>query len=66
MISGLNFKRSENNPQLLSCDKAAINEFCNQLHFRQNANLYFITVAEKLLSEAKLTLDIINSEYDVE
>jgi hypothetical protein len=45
MINGLSFHRPEGNPQLLSYDKNLINEFCNQIHFRKNANLYFITVA---------------------
>jgi len=63
MLSGLDFTRPQNNPQLLSYDKAALNEFCNQMHFRKNTNMYFINVAEKLLAEARLTLDIINKEY---
>jgi hypothetical protein len=66
MLNGLSFKRPQNNPQLLTYDKAAINEFCNQVHFRKNSNFYFITVAGKLLTEAKLTLDIIKKEYHLE
>ena len=63
MVNGLRFTRPQNNPQLLTYDKTIINEFCNQVHFRKNSNLYFINVAEKLLSEAHLTLDIIKKEY---
>ncbi|TAL50688.1 MAG: hypothetical protein EPN92_01400 [Chitinophagaceae bacterium] len=63
MINGLSFTRPQNNPQLLTYDKNAINEFCNRVHFRKNSNFYFFTVAEKLLSEARLTLDIIKKEY---
>jgi len=63
MLNGLGFNRPQNNPQLLTYDKAVINEFCNQVHFRKNSNFYFITVAEKLLQEARLTLDIIKKEY---
>jgi len=63
MINGLSFHRPEGNPQLLSYDKNVINEFCNQIHFRKNANLYFITVGEKLLFEAKKTLTLIEDEY---
>ncbi|MES1219501.1 MAG: hypothetical protein ABUT20_28625 [Bacteroidota bacterium] len=66
MITGLGFTRPQNNPQLLTYDKADINEFCNRVHFRKNANFYFITVAEKLLSEARLTLGIIKNEYHLE
>jgi hypothetical protein len=63
MLNGLNFKRPQNNPQLLTYDKNVLNEFCNQVHFRKNSNFYFIQVAGKLLSEARLTLDIIKEEY---
>jgi hypothetical protein len=63
MLNGLNFIRPQNNPQLLTYDKNVLNEFCNQVHFRKNSNFYFIQVAGKLLSEAKLTLDIIKEEY---
>jgi hypothetical protein len=63
MLNGLNFYRPQNNPQLLTYDKNVLNEFCNQVHFRKNANFYFIQVAGKLLAEAKLTLDIIKEEY---
>jgi len=63
MINGLSFHRPEGNPQLFSYDKNVINEFCNQIHFRKNANLYFITVGEKLLFEAKKTLTLIEDEY---
>jgi hypothetical protein len=63
MLSGLSFKRPQNNPQLLTYDKNVLNEFCNQVHFRKNSNFYFIQVATKLLAEANLTLDIIKEEY---
>jgi|SRR4030095_14983539 len=63
MLNGLSFSRPQNNPQLLTYDKNDINEFCNRIHFRKNSNFYFINVAEKLLQEAKLTLDIIKEEY---
>jgi len=63
MLNGLSFHRPVGNPQLLTYDKNVINEFCNQIHFRKNANLYFITVGEKLLYEAKKTLALIKDEY---
>jgi len=63
MVTGLNFTRPQNNPQLLTDDKMILNEFCNQVHFRKNANIYFITVAEKLLTEALQTLAVIKEEY---
>jgi len=66
MLNGLSFKRPQNNPQLLTYDKNVLNEFCNQVHFRKNSNFYFIQVAGKLLTEAKLTLDIIKKEYHLE
>ena len=63
MLNGLSFNRPQNNPQLLTYDKKELNEFCNRVHFRKNSNFYFITVAGKLLSEAKLTLETIREEY---
>jgi hypothetical protein len=66
MLNGLSFTRPQNNPPLLSYDKNAINEFCNQVHFRKNSNYYFINVGGKLLTEAKLTLDVIKKEYRLE
>ncbi|HEY6063409.1 MAG TPA: hypothetical protein VIV35_07350 [Chitinophagaceae bacterium] len=63
MVTGLSFSRPQNNPQLLSYDKNSLNEFCNQVHFRKNSNLYFIAVAEKLLLAAKKTLSVIENEY---
>ena len=66
MLNGLSFNRPQNNPQLITYDKNVLNEFCNQVHFRKNSNFYFIQVAEKLLTEAKLTLDIIRKEYHLE
>jgi len=65
MIDGLSFHRPAGNPQLLSYDKNLINEFCNQIHFRKNANLYFIKVGEKLLYEARKTLALIQQEYHI-
>jgi hypothetical protein len=66
MLKGLSFVRPQSNPQLLTYDKNVLNEFCNRVHFRKNSNFYFINVAEKLLSEARLTLDIIKKEYHLE
>jgi len=63
MAVGLGYQRPSGNPQLLSYDKSLINEFCNQIHFRKTANLYFITVGEKLQAEAKKTLALIEDEY---
>jgi hypothetical protein len=63
MVTKMSFSRPQNNPQLLSYDKNVLNEFCNQVHFRKNANLYFINVAEKLLVAAHKTLSIIKTEY---
>jgi hypothetical protein len=65
MVTGLSFTRPVNNPALLSYDKNLLNEFCNQVHFRKNANFYFITVANKLLAEAKKTLSIIEAAYQL-
>ena len=66
MINGLSFNRPTNNPQLMSYDKGDLNEFCNRVHFRKNANLYFIVTAEKLLVEAKKTLALIRKEYHLQ
>ena len=66
MLNGLAFKRPQNNPQLITYDKNTINEFCNRVHFRKNSNFYFITVAGKLLSEARQTLELIKKEYHME
>jgi hypothetical protein len=63
MVTGLSFKRPTNNPQLMSYDKYALNEFCNQVHFRKNSNLYFIKSAGLLLNEASKTLALIEKEY---
>ena len=63
MINGLSFNRPTDNPRLMSYDKSEINEFCNRIHFRKNANLYFTKNAEKLLAEAKKTLALIEKEY---
>jgi hypothetical protein len=63
MVDGMNFTRPQNNPQLLSYDKNTLNEFCNQVHFRKNSNLYFINVAGKLLTAAKKNLALIETEY---
>src|SRR5450432_3278305 len=37
MLNGLSFNRPEGNPKLLSTNKGTLNEFCNQVHFLQNA-----------------------------
>jgi len=65
MPDGLSFNRPAGNPQLLSTDKTAINEFCNQVHFAQNSNFYFITTSKKLLSNAHKTLNLLEKEYDL-
>jgi len=65
MLDGLSFTRPAGNPQLLSTDKSAINEFCNQVHFAQNSNFYFITTSKKLLSNARKTVDLLEKEYDL-
>ena len=65
MIDGLSFDRPAGNPQLLSTEKAAINEFCNQVQFAQNSNLYFTTIAKKIVSNARETLDILKTEYNL-
>jgi hypothetical protein len=66
MLHGMGFRRPDGNPQLLSYDKNLLNEFSNQVHFRKNSNLYFLTVGQQLLSEAKKTLELIKSEYHLE
>jgi hypothetical protein len=63
MINGLQFIKPTGNPQLMTYDKNELNEFCNRVHFRKNANFYFIVVAEKLLNEARRTLELIKDEY---
>jgi hypothetical protein len=63
MLSGLSFTRPTNNPQLLIYDKNTLNEFCNRIHFRKNANYYFIQIAGALLAEAKKTLKVLNEQY---
>jgi hypothetical protein len=63
MVNGLAFTRPEGNPQLLSTDRASINEFCNQLHFAQNSNLYFLNTAKLLINDARKTLQILKNEY---
>ena len=65
MVNGLNFERPVTNPRLLSSDKATLNEFCNQIHFVKNTNLYFINTSATLLSMAKKELTLINKEYDL-
>lgn len=66
MADGLNYNRPAGNPQLFSYDKNVISEFCNRIHFRKTANMYFVNVAEKLLYEAKKTLALIQKEYHLE
>lgn len=63
MLNGLRFKRPTTNPQLLSYDKAMINEYANQVHFLRNANTYYIDIASTLLKSAKQTLALIEKEY---
>ena len=65
MVNGLGFDRPTNNPQLMSYDRNELNEFCNRVHFRKNGNFYFIRTAERLLSQAKNTLALIEKEYHV-
>ena len=65
MPNGLNFNRPEGNPKLLSIDKATLNEFCNQIHFVQNANYYFIKKSTILINTARKTLAILKEEYDL-
>jgi hypothetical protein len=66
MVNGLSFRRPEGNPQLLSYNKELVNEFCNQTHFRKNANLYFMMTAKQLKGEADKTLSLIKNEYHLE
>ena len=63
MIDGLSFHRPEGNPPLMSYDRMEINEFCNRIHFRKNANLYFLKTAGSILPEAQKTLALIKEEY---
>jgi hypothetical protein len=63
MIDQLDIHRPLGNPKLLSTDKAAINEFCNQIHFAKNANLYYTINAEVVIKEAKKTLAVLKEEY---
>lgn len=65
MLDGLSFKRPAGNPELLSTDKGTLNEFCNQVHFVQNANFYFINNSTILINTARKTLDILKREYDL-
>jgi hypothetical protein len=66
MLNGLSFNRPENNPQLISTDKSAINELCNQIHFAQNANFYFINTSTTLVTNARKTLNILQNEYNLQ
>ena len=63
MVNGLSFNRPDGNPLLISTDKLAINQFCNQIHFCKNSNFYFIQTANTLLISARKTLDILKNEY---
>ena len=65
MLSGLGFNRPEGNPKLLSPDKGTLNEFCNQVHFLQNSNLFFISNSTILVNTARKTLAILKEEYDL-
>ena len=66
MVNGLTFKHPTGNPHLLSTDKAALNEFCNQIHFAKNSNYYFITTSKSLRSNALNTLEILKREYHLQ
>lgn len=66
MINGLSFVRPDSNPQLLSTDKRAINEFCNQVHFLKNSNFYFIYNSGVLVKNARNTLTILENEYELQ
>ncbi|MEP6616411.1 MAG: hypothetical protein ABJA57_07520 [Ginsengibacter sp.] len=63
MLNGLSFDRPDGNPQLLSTDKTEINKFCNEIHFAQNANYYFLAQSKTLVTHARKSLDILKSEY---
>jgi hypothetical protein len=63
MLNGLSFNRPGGNPQLLTTDKAVINEYSNQIHFIQNANFYFIHNSTLLVYNARKTLDILQNKY---
>lgn len=65
MVNGLGFNRPTDNPQLISYDKNEINELCNRIHFRKNANFFFTKNAETLFNEANKTLALIKKEYSV-
>ena len=63
MLNGLSFNHPEGKPQLLIKDKVVLNEFCNQVHFVQNANYFFINNSTILLNNAKKTLALLKNEY---
>lgn len=65
MLNGLSFDRPAGNPHLLTTDEKVLNEFCNQLHFAQNANFYFIQTAKNLLNNSRNTLEILKNEYNL-
>jgi hypothetical protein len=66
MVNGLSFVRPDNNPQLLTTDRNTINEFCNQIHFLKNSNLYFIYNSTTLINNARKTLDLLQNEYNLQ
>ncbi len=66
MLNGLSFDRPEGNPMLLIRDHDIINEYCNQIHFIQNANYYFIHNSTLLVNNARKTLTILQNEYNLE
>jgi hypothetical protein len=66
MLNGMSFDRPVGNPQLLSTDKNAVNEYCNQLHFVQNANFYFMNTCLGLIDNARRTLGILQNEYNLQ
>jgi hypothetical protein len=63
MVSGLGFNRPVNNPRLISYDKNELNELCNRIHFRKNANYYYMAAAERLMAAARKTIETIRLEY---
>ena len=66
MVDGLSFNRPTGNPLLLSTDKSALNEFCNEIHFANNANLYYILNSEQLIKEARKALSTLKENYQID
>jgi len=65
MISGMTLVRPSGNPQLISTDKASLNEFCNQIHFAKNANLYYTLNCNQVIKEAHRALSVLKEEYHI-